>query len=147
MTHLLRRRPVAMLLTAGIVGLSMATAYIHFTLGSTASLLGMLFLANSAGFVALAGAVLAVNAIRHPRVERFAWLPRLALAGFTAATIAGYLVMGPYFTLGWITKGIEVGIIALLVLDVVRAYGTPSAFLRSALSSVRRRPEAEATSA
>ncbi|HUG47222.1 MAG TPA: hypothetical protein VMP67_02300 [Candidatus Limnocylindria bacterium] len=147
MTHPLRRRPVAVLLTAGIVGLSMATAYIHFTLGSTTSWLGLLFLANAVGYVVLAGAVVAVNAVRHPLVERFGWLPRLALVGFTAATIAGYLLMGPYFTLGWITKAIEVGIIALLVLEVVRAYGTPAAFLRSALNSLRRRPEAEAASA
>ena len=147
MTDLLRRRPVAVALTAGIVGLSLATAYVHFTLGSTASIMGLLFLANAAGFVVLAGAVATVNVARHRLVQRFAWLPRLALAGFTALTIAGYLVMGPYFTLGWITKGIELGILALLAIDVIRVYGSPANFVRSALASLRRRPEAASASA
>ena len=46
-----------------------------------------------------------------PIVERFSWFPRVALIGYAAMTIAGYLVMGPYFTLGWIAKGIEVALI------------------------------------
>ena len=141
MTKLLRRRPTAALLTAGIVGLSLATAYIHLTLGNTASLMGLLFLANAAGYAALAAAIVVGAAVDLPLVRRFSWLPRVALAGFAALTIAGYLVMGPYFTLGWITKAIEVGIIALLVLDVVRVYGSPAALVRSAVASLRGRPD------
>jgi len=51
-------------------------------------------------------------------------------------TIAGYLVMGPYFTLGFIAKGIEVALVTLLVIDVVRVYGSPLGMVRTALDSV-----------
>jgi hypothetical protein len=138
---LLRSRPAAVLLTTAIVGLTLATAYIHLTLGSTASLMGLLFLANAAGFAVLAAAVVGAATVRLPIIRRFSWLPRLALAGYAALTIAGYLVMGPYFLLGWITKGIEAAIIVLLVLDMVRVYGSPLGLVRSAIASLRRQPE------
>jgi hypothetical protein len=51
-------------------------------------------------------------------------------------TIAGYLIMGPYFTLGFIAKGIEVVLIALLVVDIMRVYGSPMGLVRTALESV-----------
>jgi hypothetical protein len=51
-------------------------------------------------------------------------------------TIAGYLVMGPYFTLGFIAKGIEVALIAALAVDMVRVYGSPMGLVRTALGSV-----------
>jgi hypothetical protein len=111
-------------LTAVIVELTLATAYIHLTLGGT------LFTLNAAGYAALAAAV-AVTLIPHPFVRRLAWLPRLALAGFTIATIVGYLVVGPYFTLGWATKAIEVAIVTLLAVDLVGRYGSPSGLLRA----------------
>jgi hypothetical protein len=44
--------------------------------------------------------------------------------------------MGPYFGLGWIAKGIEVGLIALLVVDVIRVYGSPIGLVRTAIQSV-----------
>ena len=69
-------------------------------------------------------------------IERFSWFPRVALLGYTAMTIAGYLVMGPYFTLGFIAKGIEVALVALLVIDIIRVYGSPMGLVRSALASV-----------
>lgn len=126
----LASRPAAVALTAGIVGLTLATAYIHFTLG------GLLFLLNAAGYAGLAAAMVVAAIAPHPFVERFSWLPRLGLAGFTATTIVGYLIIGPYFSLGYIAKGIEVGILTLLVLDVVRVYGSPAGFVRSAVASV-----------
>jgi hypothetical protein len=130
----LRTRPAAVLLTAGIVALSLASGYIHFTLGNTTTLMGLLFLANAAGYLTLAGAVIVAAAVRQPLVQRFGWAPRVALAGFAALTIAGYLVMGPYFTLGWITK---VALIALLVIDMIRVYGSPRGVVRSAIASLR----------
>jgi hypothetical protein len=71
-----------------------------------------------------------------PIVERFSWFPRVALMGYTAMTIAGYLIIGPYFTLGFIAKGIEVALIAALALDVIRVYGSPMGLVRSVLASV-----------
>ena len=130
MTQLLRSRTAAIVLTAAIVGLTLATAYIHSTLG------GLLFTLNALGYLGLA-ALIVIGAVSPVAiVKRFSWFPRLALMGYTAMTIAGYLVMGPYFTLGFIAKGIEVALITLLVVDIFRVYGSPVAFVRSALESI-----------
>ncbi len=130
MTTFLRTRTAGALLTAAIVGLTLATAYIHLTLG------GLLFTLNGLGYVGLA-ALIVIGAVAPIAVEeRFSWFPRLALAGYAAMTIAGYLIMGPYFTLGFIAKGIEVALIILLVIDVVRVYGSPAGMVRSALASL-----------
>jgi hypothetical protein len=129
-TTFLRSRTAGALLTAAIVGLTLATAYIHLTLG------GLLFTLNGLGYVGLA-ALIVIGAVAPVAVvERFSWFPRLALAGYAAMTIAGYLVMGPYFTLGFIAKGIEVALIIALVIDVVRVYGSPLGMVRSALASL-----------
>ncbi len=119
-------------LTLVAVDLTLTTAYIHFTLGGT------LFLLNAAGYAALA-AGLAIFAVPHPLTRRFAWLPRLALAGYTATTIAAYLVIGPYFTLGWIAKAIEVGISVVVAADLLRLYGSPMGVVRGLMGSLRQR--------
>ena len=130
MTQLLRSRTAGALLTAAIVGLTLATAYIHLGLG------GLLFTLNGLGYLGLAGLVVIGSASSAAIVKRFSWFPRVALLGYTAMTIAGYAVMGPYFTLGFIAKGIEVALIALLVVDIVRVYGSPMNVVRVALDSV-----------
>ena len=117
-------------LTIAIVDLALITAYIHLTLGGT------LFTLNAIGYAALAAALVA-SAIPHPFVARFAWLPRVALGAYTAVTIVAYLVVGPYFSLGWVAKGVEVAIIALLAADLVRLYGSPAGLLSAALGSLR----------
>jgi hypothetical protein len=129
-SEVLRSRPAGALLTAAIVGLTAATAYIHFSLG------GMLFLLNALGYTGLAAAYVAAAAAPTPIVERFGWLPRIGLAGYAALTIGAYLVMGPYFSLGFIAKGIEVALIGLIVVDVVRVYGSPAGLVHAAVSSV-----------
>ena len=48
-------------------------------------------------------------------------MPRASLARYTPATIGGYLVMGPHFSLAKIAKAIEVGILTLLLVDLLRA--------------------------
>ena len=112
------------------VDLTLTTAYIHATLG------GLLFTLNAVGYVALA-AGLVLFSVPHPLLRRFAWLPRLALMGYAATTIAGYLVIGPYFSLGWIAKAIEVGLVAVVAADLLRLYGSPTAIARSVIGSVR----------
>jgi hypothetical protein len=124
----LRARGTAVVLTAAIVVLALTTAYIHFSLG------GLLFTLNAIGYTALAAAV-AAGSIPNPLTSRFSWLPRLGLAGFTAVTIGAYLVIGPYFSLGWIAKAVEVAILALLAVDVVRVYGSLGGFVRAAVST------------
>ena len=51
-------------------------------------------------------------------------------------TIGAYLVMGPYFSTGWIAKGVEVAIVTLLVADMIGAYGTPRGLWRAAIESL-----------
>ena len=130
MSTLLRSRATGAVLTVAIVGLTLATAYIHSTLG------GLLFTLNALGYLGLAGLIVIGAAAPVAVVERFSWLPRIALLGYTGMTIAGYLVMGPYFTLGFIAKGIEVALVTLLMVDVFRVYGSPVGMVRSALDSV-----------
>ena len=122
-------RPMPLIATA-IVLLTLATAYIHFSLG------GALFTLNAAGYAALALAWIAIATLSHPLIRRFDWMPRIGLAGYVALTIAAYLVIGPYFTLGWVAKAIEVAILVLLAVDVRHAVGTPAGHVRAALSSV-----------
>jgi hypothetical protein len=129
-TTFLRSRTGGALLTATIVGLTLATAYIHLTLG------GLMFTLNGLGYVGLA-ALIVIGAIAPVAiVERFSWFPRVALVGYAAMTIAGYLIVGPYFSLGFIAKGIELALIAALVIDIVRVYGSPLGMVRSALASL-----------
>ena len=118
-------------LTAAIVELTLTTAYIHLTLGGT------LFTLNAIGYAALAAA-LAVTVLPHPLVRRLAWVPRLALAGYTALTIGAYLVIGPYFTLGWVAKGVEVAIVTLVVAELAHRYGSPRGVLRAMADTLSR---------
>jgi hypothetical protein len=130
MSSMLRSRSAGVVLTAVIVALTAATAYIHLGLG------GVLFTLNGLGYIGLAALVVIGAAAPFPMIERFSWFPRVALMGYTAVTIAGYLIMGPYFRLGFIAKGIEVALIAALVIDVFRVYGSPMGLVRSAIASV-----------
>ena len=130
MFQALRSRTGGFAVTSVIVGLALATGYIHLGLG------GLLFTLNGLGYIGLAGLIVIGAAAPMPIVKRFSWFPRVALTGYTAMTIAGYLVMGPYFTLGFIAKGIEVVLIAALAVDVVRVYGSPMGLVRAAIGSV-----------
>lgn len=89
-------------LLAAIVVLTLATAYIHYWVGGT-----MLML-NAIGYVALA-VLVTCTALFYRRA-----LPLLlvALAAYAAVTIIGWLVMGPYFDVAYIAKGIEIVLIA-----------------------------------
>jgi hypothetical protein len=126
-----RQGLAGLVLTAAIVELTLTTAYIHYGLG------GVLFTLNAAGYVALALGVAVTAAYRFGPIGRFGWLPRLGLAGYTALTIGAYLVMGPYFALGWVAKAVEVAILTLLAADAALTYGSPLGFVRAALASLR----------
>ena len=110
-----------MLLTGVILELTLATATIHFTLGGT------LFVLNALGYLALGAAYLAAAALPMPAIRRIAWLPRLGLAAFASVTIVAYLVIGPHFTLGWVTKAIEVAIVMLVLVDLTMDAGVGGA--------------------
>jgi hypothetical protein len=120
---------VRVVLALVILELTAATANIHFSLG------GPLFTLNGFGYVALGGAYAIGALVPLTIVRRFAWLPRIGLAGYALATIGAYLVIGPYFTLGWVTKGIEVAIVGLLVADMLIVYGSPRDVWGAAMGS------------
>lgn len=125
------RRLPSLVLTAAIIELTLTTAYIHYSLG------GLLFTLNAAGYAALALGLAVTAIFPEGFIGRLGWLPRLGLAGYTALTIGAYLVMGPYFALGWVAKAVEVAILTLLAADMVLMYGSPRAFIRVAVASLR----------
>jgi hypothetical protein len=125
-----KSRAPGAVLTAAIVALTLATAYIHFSLG------GLLFLLNATGYVGLAALIAIGAAAPIALVERFSWFPRVALLGYTLTTIVAWAIMGPYFSLAYIAKGIEVALIVLLAVDIFRVYGSPAGLVRSAFASV-----------
>ncbi|HYI65311.1 MAG TPA: hypothetical protein VEW95_00140 [Candidatus Limnocylindrales bacterium] len=126
-----RTRWTALALTVTTVELTLTTAYVHLSLG------GVLFTLNAIGYAMLALALVA-GTIPHPLVRRFSWLPRVGLALFTAVTIGAYLVIGPYFSLGWVAKAVEVAILTLLAADVLRVYGSLGGLVRAATDTFRR---------
>jgi hypothetical protein len=103
-------------LVAGVVVLTLATSYIHSTLG------GLLFTLNALGYAALAVAI--VLPIRL--LDRFRWLIRLALLGFTLLTIGGWVLFGARYNVAYLTKAIEAVLVALLVVSIYRFDGGPA---------------------
>ena len=108
-----------------IVGLILATAYIHSTLG------GLLFTLNATGYVVAAAAMLAPIAL----ASRFRWFIRLGLMGYAATAIVAWVVMGPYYSTAFVAKAIEVTLIVLLAIDFVRSDGNPVAKVRSEVNA------------
>jgi hypothetical protein len=131
--HRSSSRLAGALLTLVIVELTIATGYIHLTLG------GPLFTLNGFGYLALAGAYLIGAAAPISIAERFSWLPRIALAGYAVITIGAYLLTGTYFALGWITKGIEVAIVGLVAVDLLRTFGDPDGLRTAIIRSLTQR--------
>lgn len=123
-------RPGTHVPLAVIVTLTLTTAYIHATLG------GVLFTLNAMGYAVLAILIVVTSAMPAAIVQRFRWAPRAALAAYTLATIGGYLVIGPYFVLGWATKAIEVALLAGLAVLVWRDHGGIRGLIAEARASV-----------
>lgn len=123
-------RAYGAVLTLAIVALTLSTSYIHSTLG------GMMFTLNALGYLALAVAILIGAAVSIPLVVRFSWAPRLALFGYALITIIGWAIMGPYYDVAYLAKGIEVTLLALLVVDSYRVYGGPINMLVEAQATV-----------
>lgn len=136
MRALLQSRGVGALLTTAIVVLALVAAGVHLSLGS------LLFLLNGLGYLGLSGLIVIGYLKPHPFVARFDWFPRLALMGYAATTIVGYLIIGPYSTLGWTTKAVEAVMIGLLALDLVRVYGGVRGVWQAVVESVLGRSAA-----
>ena len=111
-----------------IVGLTLATGWIHLTLG------GLLFTLNAAGYLVAALAMVVPLAI----AVRFRWLVRIGLIGYALATIIGWWLTGPRYDTAYLAKAIEIALIVLLVVEI-RAYdGNPIDRVRGLIPQVRR---------
>jgi hypothetical protein len=117
---------VDIVLQSGIVALTVATGVIHLTLG------GILFTLNGLGY--LTAAVLMIVPL-HLAI-RYRGVVRLGLIGYAATTIIGWYLMGPRYETAYIAKAIEVGLIALLAIEIRRLDGSPAAIVRRALGDV-----------
>jgi hypothetical protein len=113
-------------LRAIAVGLTSATAWIHASLG------GMLFMANAVGYT-----VLAIALIAPGPVARYRWLIRLALVGFTAATVGGWVAFGARFDLAYLDKALEVALIGVLLIEQWQSDGGPVGVYRRLRRIVR----------
>lgn len=118
-------RPADVIVRAAIVGLALATGYIHFTLG------GLLFTLNAAGYAVAAIAMIIPLAL----AVRFRWVVRIGLIGYAATAIVAWAVMGPYFSTAYIAKAIEVALIVLLAVDFARHDGSPLNVARRELAA------------
>jgi hypothetical protein len=114
----LRRSDVA--LRVLIVGLTLATGYIHLTLG------GLLFTLNGLGYGVAAIAMVLPLGLG----VRFRWLVRLGLIGYAATSIVGWYLTGPRYDVAYLAKAIEIALIVLLAMDFARHDGSPLAVLR-----------------
>lgn len=111
--------PTTLVLRTIVVLLTLATAAIHASLG------GMMFMANAVGY-----SVLAVAMIVPGPLARYRWLVRLALMGFAAVTIGGWVAFGARFDLAYLDKGIEVALIGVLLIEQWRSDGGPAGVYR-----------------
>lgn len=111
---------------AAIVGLALATGYIHLTLG------GLLFTLNAIGYFTAAVAMVVPRAL----AVRFRWFIRFGLIGYAATTIIAWAIQGPYFQLAYVAKGIEVALIAMLVIDFARMDGDPVDVVKRELANL-----------
>ena len=118
---------VEAMLRGGAVVLALVLAYIHWTLG------GIMFTANAAGYALLAGALV----VPIPLAGRYRWLVRLALMGFAAATIGGWVMFGARYWLGYVTVGLELLTIAIVAADLYRADGGPTEIVQRIVTLLR----------
>ena len=110
---------------AAIVALTLATGYIHYTLG------GLLFTLNAAGYLVAAVAMIVPLAL----AVRFRWVVRIGLIGYAATAIVMWAIQGPYYSTAYVAKAIEVTLIVLLAIDFVRHDGSPITVIRRELAA------------
>ena len=107
-------RDASTVLRAIAIALTLTTAAFHLSLG------GPLFTMNAIGY-----ATLATGLVLPGLLQRNRWLVRLALIGFTLATIAGWLLFGARFSLAYLDKAIEIALVVVVGVDLWLADGGP----------------------
>ena len=128
-------RNADILLRAAVVALTLATGYIHLTLG------GLLFTLNAIGYALGAAAMVVPLAI----AIRYRWLLRIGLAGYAAATIVAWAIDPLFYPTAYLAKAIEVALIALLAVDFARRDGNPVMRVREELRALLARPHGPAS--
>ena len=128
MTALRPSSPAGLVARAAIVGLTLATGWIHLGLG------GVLFTLNGLGYFAAAAAMVAPIAL----AVRFRWFIRLGLIAYALAAIVGWYLMGPRYDVAYLAKGIEVLLIGLLAVEVHAYDGNPISQLRHLVAPAPR---------
>ena len=118
----------AILVRLAILALTVATGWIHLTLG------GMLFTLNGLGYLVAAVAMVAPVSL----AMRFRWFIRLGLIGYALVAIIGWYVMGPRWIVAYAAKAIEVALIVLLAVEVRSFDGNPIIRLRRLPTPVAR---------
>src|SRR6478672_3580471 len=118
-------KPLDVVIRGAIVALTLATGYIHFTLG------GLLFTLNATGYAVAAVAIVVPLAL----AVRFRWIVRVGLIGYAATAIVAWAIMGPYFSTAYVAKAIEVALIVTLAVDFARHDGSPIAVARRELAA------------
>jgi hypothetical protein len=109
------------------VVLTLATAWVHASLG------GLLFLLNAAGYATFAVGMLVPRPLALLRP-----LVRLGLLGFTIVTIGAWVAFGARFELAYIDKGIELVLVALVALEIQLQDGGPIGLARKIRSLMGR---------
>lgn len=118
----------AIAVRVAIVVLTVATGWIHLTLGS------LLFTLNGAGYLVAAVAMVLPITL----AMRFRWVVRLGLVGYALAAILGWYLMGPRYDVAYVAKAIEVALIALLVLEIRSFDGNPVSRVRRTVAAFVR---------
>lgn len=119
--------PAGVIVRVAIVGLTVATGWIHLNLG------GLLFVLNGLGYFVAAVAMIAPLAI----AVRFRWFIRLGLIGYAATAIVAWYLTGPRYDAAYIAKAIELALIGLLALEAWAYDGNPLRRIRRALQPSR----------
>lgn len=105
------RNPVSLALAGGVILLTLITAIIHMRFG----LLGLqLFFLNGLGYLGLA----ALLYLPAPQLAPYRHIIRWVFVGYTALTVVLWVFIGrPYTGIGYVTKLVELALIALLVAE------------------------------
>jgi len=127
MTALRPTSPTGVLVRLAIVGLTVATGWIHLNLG------GALFALNGLGYFVAAAAMVAPLAL----AIRCRWLVRLGLIGYAATAIVAWYLTGPRYDVAYVAKAIELALIALLAVEVGAYDGDPMRRVRRMLQPSR----------
>ena len=84
---------------------------------------------NAIGYATLAGAMVLPGPVARSR-----WFVRIALIGFTLATIAGWVLFGARYPIAYLDKGIEVVLVLVLAFEIWLVDGGPVAVFHRLLS-------------